>query len=216
MIFYKYILTYGSPFTLLIGGIFGMYYLKYLSKSYKLILSYLAISLIIDITSRIMAGMNNNNLILWPILSLIEINIFSLVFIPIIRKKFLWIFTAIASAYIIYEIIIIDSFNASSFQPYAKIISSAIIVLYLLIVLIQRIKNESILSRKEQVFNLTILCYFALNVVLLLPINFLINENPEITIYIWTTYLILTILFYSCLSILLWKNGKNQKRLYFG
>lgn len=193
-----------------------MYYLKYLSKSYKLILSYLAISLIIDITSRIMAGMNNNNLILWPILSLIEINIFSLVFIPIIRKKFLWIFTAIASVYIIYEIIIIDSFNASSFQPYAKIISSAIIVLYLLIVLIQRIKNESILSRKEQVFNLTILCYFALNVVLLLPINFLINENPEITIYIWTTYLILTILFYSCLSILLWKNGKNQKRLYFG
>ena len=117
---------------------------------------------------------------------------------------------------IIYEMINIDSFNASSFQPYSKVVSSFVIIVLILSYIMQRITKDVEISKQDQLLNITVLSYFALNLVLLLPINFLINEKPEITVYIWTTYLILTILFYSCLSILLCKNGKNRKRLHFG
>lgn len=216
MILYKYFLTYGSPFALVVGGIFGLYFFKYLNKTHRLILAYLGVSLAIDIASRIMANSHNNNLILWPLLSILELLIFSGIYISILEKKFFWIVSGVGASYIIYEMINIDSFNASSFQPYSKVVSSFVIIVLILSYIMQRITKDVEISKQDQFLNITVLSYFALNLVLLLPINFLINEKPEITVYIWTTYLILTILFYSCLSILLCKNGKNRKRLHFG
>lgn len=216
MIIYKYILTYGSPLTLLLGGIFGLIYFKYLNRSHRLLLLYLLVSLGFDFTARTMANFNNNNLILWPLLSIVELAIFSGIYIKIIKTKLLWIATAFGSTFIIYEIINIDTYNTSAFQPYSKVVSSFLIVFFILYNFILHLKSDKDISRINQFLNSIVLGYFALNIILLLPINFLINEKSGLTMYIWTAYLIITILFYTCLTVLICKNGKTRKRSLYG
>ena len=216
MIIYKYILTYGSPLTLLLGGILGLIYFKHLNRTHRLLLLYLAVSLGFDFTARTMANFNNNNLILWPLLSIVELLIFSGIYIKIIKTKLLWIATALGSIFIVYEIINIDAYNTSAFQPYSKVVSSFLIVFFILYNFILHIRSDKDISRINQFLNSVVLGYFALNIILLLPINFLINEKSGLTMYIWTAYLIITILFYTCLTVLICKNGKTRKRSLYG
>lgn len=217
MIFYKYVLTYSSPLILILGGVLGLFYFKFLNRIDRIILLYLIISLSFDFLSRTMGNVNNNNLILWPLLSLTELLIFFKLYLNLIRQKNLvWILTSVGVLYIVTEIIYVDSYNIRTFQPYSKVVASFLIVLFVLINLFEHLKNEIEISKRNQYLNSVLLSYFALNIVLLLPINFLINVDSTVTIYIWTAYLIATILFYSCLSFLICKNGKNQKRLHYG
>lgn len=217
MILYKYILTFGSPVVLIIGGLMGLYYLKYLEKSNYILLIYLIISLVFDVVSRKVGGDTDNNLLLWPLLSLAELIIFSVYYLKTtVNNKIIIGLLGLGSIYMFWELYYLDVNDIIGFQPYSKVISSFIIVLFALINFYQALKKEVVEVLKNQYLNGVILVYFSLNILLLLPINFLINAKVEITIYIWTVYLFTTIFFYVSLSFYLWKNGRNQKQLHFG
>lgn len=217
MILYKYILTFGSPIVLIIGGLIGLYYLKYLSKSNYILLAYLIVSLVFDLVSRKVGGDTDNNLLLWPLLSLAELIIFSIYYLKTeINNKVIFGCLGAGSIYMVLELYYLDVNDIVSFQPYSKVVSSFIIVLFALFNFYEALKKEFVESLKNHYLNSIILVYFSLNIFLLLPINFLINAKVAITIYIWTVYLFTTIFFYVSLSFYLWKNGRNQKQLYFG
>ena len=217
MILYKYILTFGSPIVLIIGGLIGLYYLRYLDKSNYILLAYLIVSLVFDIVSRKVGGETDNNLLLWPLLSFSELVIFSLFFLRTeVNVKIVIGCLVAGSIYMGLELYYLDVNDIIGFQPYSKVVSSFIIVLFALINSYELLKKELIESLKNQYLNSVILVYFSLNILFLLPINFLINAKVEVTIYIWTAYLFSTIFFYVSLSFYLWKNGRNQKQLHFG
>lgn len=217
MILYKYILSYGSPIILIIGGLIGFYYLKHLSKLNHILLAYLVVSLIFDFVSRKIAGETDNNLLLWPLLSLSELIVFSLFYLRKGVSFQLIVGLLVAGiSYMVLELYYIDVKDVIKFQPYSKVVSSFIIVVLSLFSLYDMLKVETIASLKSHYLNGVILAYFSLNILLLLPINFLINAKVEVTIYIWTIYLFSTIIFYVCLSFYIWRNGKNQKRLHCG
>lgn len=217
MIVYKYILTYGSPIVLIIGVFWGIYYLKYISKPNYVILGYLIVSLIFDLVSRKIGSDSNNNLLLWPLLSLAELITFSIYYLKTnLYSRAIFLFLILGSIYMLTELYYIDVYNIQNFQPYSKVISSFIIVLFALIKFYQQIIKEDLDSLKKQYINSFILVYFSMNVLLLLPINYLINAKIEVTIYIWTVYLLITVAFYISLSYYLWKNGRKRKQLHCG
>jgi hypothetical protein len=217
VIVYKYILTYGSPIVLIIGVFWGIYYLKYISKPNYVILGYLIVSLIFDLVSRKIGSDSNNNLLLWPLLSLAELITFSIYYLKTnLYSRAIFLFLILGSIYMLTELYYIDVYNIQNFQPYSKVISSFIIVLFALIKFYQQIIKEDLDSLKKQYINSFILVYFSMNVLLLLPINYLINAKIEVTIYIWTVYLLITVAFYISLSYYLWKNGRKRKQLHCG
>lgn len=211
------IITYGSPFILLVGSLLGMFYLKSLNKTSKFVLAYLLMSLTIDVTSRIVLAQFGNNLIFLPFYSALELLIIASVFHQLGTKSMLLIpLVSLGLIYIIGEIIYLDSYNVRSFQSYAKIASSFVLVILALQFFIQKLKTDKEISKDIQQLNVAILVYFALNLILLLPINLLINQIATSIIYIWYAYLGATIVFYSYLGYFIWKNGKTRKRLPYG
>ncbi len=214
---YLKFLTYASPAVLVLGVIAGIYYFKYLGPVSRRILFYLIVSLCFDVLSRIIGSLNGNNLLLWPLLGLTELLIFGNFYRHLIKKKWwVWSLTTAGVVYIIAELIYIDANNVSAFQTYAKVVASFLIVLMTCILFMERIKGDEKIARSRMYLHFAILAYFSLNIILLLPINFLINESPEVIVYIWFVYLMSTVLFYLYLTYFIWKNGKSRKRSHYG
>ncbi len=211
------LLAYASPLVLFVGTFVGIYWFKWLDRKSKWILIYLIVSLGIDIASRIVSTYNENNLIILPLYSVLELLIIASIYCHLGVKKMLLIpLTVLGAIYIVGEIVYIDSYNVKSFQSYAKIASSFVIVLLALQFFTQKLKSDKEISPELQRLNLVMLAYFALNLLLLLPINLMINQIATSIIYIWYAYLGATVLFYSYLSAFLWKNGKTRKQLHCG
>ena len=202
---------------LFVGTFVGIYWFKWLDRKSKWILIYLIVSLGIDIASRIVSTYNENNLIILPLYSVLELLIIASIYCHLGVKKMLLIpLTVLGAIYIVGEIVYIDSYNVKSFQSYAKIASSFVIVLLALQFFTQKLKSDKEISPELQRLDLVMLAYFALNLLLLLPINLMINQIATSIIYIWYAYLGATVLFYSYLSAFLWKNGKTRKQLHCG
>jgi len=204
-------ITYSSPIVLILAIICGGYYYRWLNKSYRFIYSYIIVCLIIDVICRCLFFLSLNNIVLMLYLSLAEVIIFLKFYTNITnKKKASIILSFIGGIYILSEIILIDHNDITNYQPYSKIVSSFLIVLMALTYFLEQLKKET--AMMNLYLNSIILIYFALNMVLLLPINFLIDENSELVFYVWRIYLFTTVLFYANLTYLIWKNGRTQKQ----
>lgn len=214
---YKLLLTYSSPTVLLIGVLCGIYYFKFIDRRNRWLLLFLIVCIAFDVIARYMGTSSGNNLILWPLFSLVELLLISAVFLSFIRKSFVLIsLLSAGSIYILTEIIYIDVYNVTVFQSYAKIISSFLLVLVIIYMIIWQLKNDINVPEHSLELNTVLLVNYALNLLLLLPINLLINANSGLITIIWIFYLGVTVLYYSYLSYVIWKNGKNRKRLHYG
>lgn len=211
------ILTFISPLVLILGVLSGLYYFKHLGAKRRLLLFYLMMCLSFDFISRFIGPIMENNLILWPLFSLVELMLFFIYYYKFIKtRKVLLIPVILGFIYMLFEIIYIDTYNVKAFQSYSKIASSFLIVFIVLSNISWLVKYDRIVSKGEQYLNYAIMINFALNLFLLLPINLLVNGSSDLIISIWILYLSETVLFYSYLSYEIWKNGKNRKRLCFG
>ena len=214
---YGDILVISSPLVLIIGILIGTYYFRYIKGKLLFILLYLMACLFFDFLSRYLGSIQGNNLSLWPLYSLSELIIFSAFYFNFIKKKkaiMLFIITGIG--YMIFEFVYIDVYNVKAFQSYAKIVTSFLIVITVLSNIIWQVSTNQNIAKDDQRLNNMVLVNFALSLLLLLPINLLINKHSQIITFIWLIYLLITVLFYIYLSFVLWKNGKNQKQLYSG
>ncbi|MBL4705267.1 MAG: hypothetical protein JKY54_12150 [Flavobacteriales bacterium] len=165
--------------------------------------------------ARIVGGIAFNNLILFNVLSIVEILTFSWLYYTMInQKRWVWLLGAAAIAYVFVETLGIDADEVASFQSYSKMVSSFAIVIMGLKYILEHVKEErSILNRN---LNYVIIFYFSLELILLLPLNFLINQDSNLIFYIWFLHLGINILLYVYLIRFIWKNGKIQKQLRSG
>lgn len=204
-------LTFISPLILFFAIVIGVYFIKKLDRAHRLILFYLTASLGIDITSRIMGNVANNNLILFFIIGLLDILVFTLLYLNFIKKKKLIGLIALAGiSFISFEIFKTDIQNVSSFQEYSNAVVSVSIIMMSLIFLGERIVLETKTPKYIQFLNIVCLFYFTFQLIFLLPLNYLINEEFNSVLIIWLFRIMVLFTFYSILLSLLWKNGRTQ------
>ncbi|TRW27272.1 hypothetical protein FMM05_01135 [Flavobacterium zepuense] len=206
------------PILLFVGIAAGAYRFKSLKKQYRFLLLYLGICFLTDISSRIFGEIYNNNLVFIVIFSLLELLFFTVFYqVCLFKKKDMpsIILTIAATLYISWEVYILANATPKEFQSYAKVICSFIIIMMSITLFFEKIDSEqqdnSILK-----LNSAFVIYFSLNLILFLPINFLINVASMVKYYFWFANFLLTLLFYAFLSREIWRNGSTRKQLQSG
>jgi len=165
--------------------------------------------------SRVIGQTTYNNLITFNVLSLIEILTFSIYYFNNIKtKRFVSILASIGIGYPLIEIALINTDNVVSFQSYSKVLVAFLIIIMSFYYILYQIKREQKIANQNLAF--VIIAYFSLELIFLLPLNFLINYNSPFVLYIWFFRLSVNIFFYSYLIRFIWRNGKVQKQSYFG
>ncbi|MCH2194447.1 hypothetical protein [Kordia sp.] len=210
------IITNASPLVLFIGTSIGLYYYKRLDKIAKLLFYFLIGSLLIDLSSRLLGAIINNNLFLFFVLTWLELFVFMKVYYYLTGKKKLLIgITAFGILYTLIESIYINTVEVNVFQPYAKALGPLFIVIMALIFFFELIRDEENLYKNEGdyfILNSTILCFFSLQFLIFLPLNFLVNQAVYLAGYIFIGNVVFLILFYVYLTYFIWKRGRNRKQ----
>lgn len=210
-----YLLSWASPLLLLIGVAVGTIYFKQLDRIRKAIFFYLIGGLLFDLTGRIMGHyFSNNNLILIPLFALFELPLFTYIYILLFNKKYSAIIYTLSGAaflFMIVESLTVNSSDYLNFQSYSRTVGAFLIVMYSIGYYFKNFFKISADSQRKMTLNTVILSFFSLNLIFLLPINFLINATSHLRFYLWLGNLCITLLFYLFLSISLWRNGKTLK-----
>ena len=127
------------------------------------------------------------------------------------KKRIIGLLALLGIIYLLVEVNFIDM-DKTAFQTYSRVVVSFLIVGMILRYFWERVITSEVVSKKNLNLNFGILIYFALNVVLLLPVNLLINIGSDSVIYLWYIYLSTTVLFYIYITYHLWRNGKKPKQ----
>lgn len=131
------------------------------------------------------------------------------------KNKFAIGLSALAIAYIVFEWtnnFIFKTIDHIQYQPYCKVISNFIIVIYTLIFFYEIANSYKAVEQERFRLNIAILITYTLTALVFLPYNYLVNEKTGINFIFWTLNVLITFLFYGYLIIMLWKNGKIHKR----
>ncbi|WP_238528722.1 hypothetical protein [Kordia algicida] len=149
-------------------------------------------------------------------LTLLELLIFLKLYYELTQKKKLVIFLSIFGVlYTIIESIYVNTNDVKLFQPYAKAFGPLLIVGMTLLFFFELIRDEENLFKRENdyfVLNSMILCFFSLQFLVFLPLNFLVNTDIQLTGYILIGNIFFMILFYLYLTYFIWKRGRNLKQ----
>ena len=208
-----YYITYISPLILTIGLILGGIYFYELNTIHQLLLGYLLIALIFDLLSRFVGESFGNNLIFIPLFGFFELLIFSFIYLIFLvpdRNVALALITGMGLCYIGLEIWHLKNKDAQEFQTYARVVDAFILVLMSIIFYVRKMNEDKTIVPGVFMLNTLVLIYFSLHLIFILPINFLINESSQLKFYFWMVNLFVTVVFYSFIIYLIWKNGKTQ------
>ena len=205
------------PYLNVLGICVGLFYLSRsrLNDVFKFVLAYLEICLIFNYLMEVSVHFFKTNLFLIPIFGFVELLFFTYLFAALLNKKnprtaaSIVITGGLGLSYILFDIFANDPLNSSGFQTYARVVDAVLIVFFCMTYFYNTLANE--IKTNQHVFLLIsgILVYYSLNVILLLPINFMINDASQLKFYFWFAYTILMILFYIFLTYTLWRSGKT-------
>jgi hypothetical protein len=210
-----WLLSLISPIILLIGITVGLYRIKFLQNEVLVIWLYLIICFCIDLISRVSVS-NHNNLYLIPWLGMLELMLFSMYFKIKNTGNVIFVLNLLGVLYVLSELIFLKWKSVSDFQPYARTVSSSLIVISSMKFTLDIIRRDFRIRRIETNLNTVILIYFFIQLISLLPLNYLVNQPSYLTISIWFFNLIVHLLFYVYLLIYLWKSGNRMKQSSFG
>lgn len=221
MSFYKLLdlFTLSVPIILILGSLAILSVYRFLELKHKILFFYLLICLTTDISSRLYGRIYKNNLIFIILFGLIELILFSLFyqFTYFNRKnKPHLILTSLGILFIIWELLNVNTHQTPLFQPYSRVVDCFIIVTSVIIFFFEKIKNNDPIDLNTLRLNSVILAFFSINLLFLLPLNFLINTLSNYKFYLWSLNLLLTLLFYIYLIFEIWKNGLIPKQLQSG
>lgn len=208
--------TFSSPILLVIGLSIGFYYYKRLDKIHKSFVWYFVAMLLSEIVSKIL-GATGNNLMALLVYCLFEMTLFTCFYFKYlfkIKHKPVILLYAAAFAYILWEIASLESADVKAFQSYAKVADDFVIIVLTLTFFHERINIFKEAKWDNFLFNVIVLIFFSINLVFILPLNFMINDS--LGIYFWFGNNISIVLFYSYLTHSIWKNGRTQKLLLSG
>ncbi len=206
-----------SPFVLLVGLAVGVFYYRHLSGSFRLLFAYLVISIAVDLLYRYFGYYSQlkYNLFLIPIFGFLELALFSRIYYRYIlkcRSNILLLYIALALLGILLELLFVGRLlHQKSFQSFGKVVDDAAIISFC-ILYYWRVFNGSIpIVKAHSYLNVAALVYFSINLILFLPINFLVNASLSVVMAFWVLNLVSIVLFYIVLIFLLWQNGKTRK-----
>ncbi len=209
--------TYLSPVFLMLGIGIGIYFFKGIDIVHKVIVIYLASMLSIDMLARVFGEVYGNNLIFIPILGFVELLLFSVFYYFSglhergAAKFFLFGIIALSFLFSAWEIYKVYGIPIEEFESYSKAISTFVVVLLSIGYFIENIRKGKTISGREFLLHSGILMYFSLELILFLPIDFLINDDSGLKYYFWFANLIFTLAFYNFLILSVWKNGRIQE-----
>ena len=203
-------LTYITPIILIVGVIGGAVFYNRLEKKHRLLLLYLIVALTFDISGRFFGHFFKYNLFLIPLYGLAELIVFCFIFT--IKRSYFFVIIGIGSLLVGYEIFSIDPFDTSGFNSYSKVFANFSILLMAFLSYYRILESEEEIERKVLVFKSLTFIYFALSLILYIPLNFLISKNSDLPFYFWNVNLIITSSFYIYISHILWNSGKRLKQ----
>lgn len=209
--------TYLSPIILFIGIIIGAYCFKNLDRIGKILIFYLLSMFSIDVLSRIIGEVYGNNLFFIPILGFLELFIFSMLYYFLagreekLKRYSLIVINAATLIFTIWEIQKIADTPLSEFESYSKAIATLIIVLFSISFFLEKIWLRKDISGALFFLNSGILLFYSLELIIFLPIDFLIHDNTGLKFYFWFANLIFILIFYVFIIASIWKNGKTQE-----
>jgi hypothetical protein len=204
-----------SSMALITGLVLGVLFYKKLDRLHKSILVYMVLMLTIDTACRIFEYYNHSNMIVLPIFSLVELLFFVYLYNKYLLKKeskTIIAFGLLGMLYIVvefFEYFIFGTLDIKQFQPYSKIVDNFIIIVMALVFYYEKMNSFNETKWSNFKLNTAILIYFTINAIVFLPFNFIINENIGVRFYIWTVNVVIILLFYSYLTILIWKNSRR-------
>lgn len=208
-----------SPIILLIGLVVGFYFFKSLNRISKNVLLYLGLCLVVDLIYRVIGyySVSQYNLFVIPIFAFLELIFFANLYYRLIlksRSRILFIFIVLALMVIFSELLFIDRlFQQKTFHSFGKVVADLTVIVFC-ITYYWRLLTGKIKQVKEvSQLNATFLIYYSVNLILFLPINFLVNASINIVFLFWVINLVSLVLFYLVLTYMIWRNGKTQKYL---
>jgi len=214
-----YLVSWGIPFILGFGILLGLFYLKHLLPLQKSLIFFFLIAFIFDLLMRTWGSSNGNNLILIPLFGLFELIFFSILYAWLLLPKYallIGVLSLLGVLFISFECSTLKPADILNFQSYSRAVESFLIIVFSILFYFHFFLKQNNEKQKYLTLNGVILSFFSINLILLLPINFLINHNSNLVFYLLSFNIFVTALFYCFLVLFLWKNGKIQKRLSFG
>lgn len=206
-------MTWLVPIILIMGNT-GIIRYKKLDLPYqKAIFLYLLLSLGADLGSRLWSSIFRENLGFITGFAIVEIILFSYIYYVILLPNYKWIGLSISGllvVYMLYDLLFDFQSHFNLFQTYTRSLGSAFICLSGILYSLDIIKNgrpNSLPLRLNAIF----IFYFGLAFTMYLPINFIINAPSEISIILWSLFLLLVITYYGLLFQHLWRYGKSRK-----
>ncbi|MEM6722218.1 MAG: hypothetical protein AAF611_23020 [Bacteroidota bacterium] len=210
------IITYSPTFVLIFSTSVCVYHFNRLDKVPKLLAYYLGGSLFISLAAYFFGKLIGNNLFLFFVLTLLELFVFMKLYHLLIKKKKLVLGLAVFGILLtIADIVYVSAFELRLFQPYSKILATLLIVFLALIYFFELIKTGENLYKSKNHYlylNSMILCFFAIQFLVFLPLNFLVNVDRQMADYVFVTNAFVLNIFYLYLTYFIWKRGRNQKR----
>lgn len=212
LVFYLNLL---SSFPLVIGAV--LYILKYkkLDSLHKAIGVYLLLMLVVEGTGRLLSKLYNNNLILIPIFSFVELTFFMYLYNSYLLKKNDKVLLGVGTIGLIFivaeflQYFVFSTLDFKQFQPYSKVADNFIILIMALVFYYQKINSFNETKWTNFKLNTAILAFFTLNTIIFLPFNFIINGSGNAKFYIWIINTMIILLFYIYLTVLIWKNSRS-------
>ena len=207
------VLFYLSPIILLAGIILNVRRFKLISGWAKLLFIYLVTALITDLTGRVLAHYSGSNLLLVPLYGFVELLIIGILYKKYMLKAGAWLTYVLV---IMLLLILADGYQVASvgradFQSYGRVIDYACIMALCLYYFFQTMAAGTF-NKDKLILNSAILIYAIIDLLIFLPINFLINlrSDEDLRLIIWFIHFMLTISFYVLLIYMIWKNGRSR------
>lgn len=212
-----------SPLVLVLGVITGLWFYNRLSPKYRWMLAYLGCALLIDILSRYwgLISSKQNNLVFLSVSGLIDLvfvaGLYNFYYLPKGQRWLLYPAAAIFLLVVCNLLFFGNLFSAANtFQSYDKLICNMVIVVYTLFCFMELLRHRRKEHREMMRINSSILVFFAVDILISMAANFLINESLTLVVYFWVLRLLLLTGMYLILIYTIWQSGKNPKHLQFG
>jgi len=208
-------LGYVSSIALVTGLVIGFLFYRNLNKLHKSILFYMLLMFGIDATSRAFRYYSHPNVIIIPIFSFIELLSFIYIYnkhLLVKKSKIIIGLGLLGLVYIVAEFLqyfVFNTLDLKQFQPYCKIADNFNIIIMALVFYYQKMNSFNETKWNNFRLNTAVLIYFTINTIIYIPFNFIINETIGVRLYIWVVNIVIVLLFYSYLTVLIWKNGRR-------
>ncbi|UTW66479.1 hypothetical protein KFE94_17800 [bacterium SCSIO 12643] len=221
-------LTLIAPAVLTVGVILGLIKYSKAGNKEKLILVYLTLALVLEITSRYWFITSNHNLFILSISTFVEFVFFSILyqkFFFLEPKKWINYGLLAFSFYLIYTLISLsfhipmingEPSDFNEFNLYHRLLADSVILLLSFLYIKETLTSESIIPLREYTTNTIIILYLIVDMFMSLTIKFMVNENVSLVFFFWALRLVFLLLLYVNLILTVWQNGRQQKLKQFG